>query len=129
MINNKDITNRINQLFNLKELIGTYEEIAALRMRKIRSSVLQAREFNNGLGTIFHEVKNSHSAQLKSIMKQNKINDKKSISLIHKNDKKVVVFLSANTRLYGDIIQRTYEQFMEFLRKNPSDIVIIGRVG
>ena len=54
---------------------------------------------------------------------------KKKPLLMERNGKTVSVFLSANTGLYGDILGKTYGEFIEFTTKHTSDIVILGRYG
>ena len=43
--------------------------------------------------------------------------------------KTVSVLLSANTTLYGDLIERIFNLFLKNVTKDGSDIIIVGRVG
>lgn len=129
MINQKQIALEIENLNSLKILIETYEEIAALRMRKIRSTVLQSRDFNRGLNEVFHQLKVSYQNQIRSLVTNKKVKDIEKLSFIKRNGKTIYVFLSANTRLYGNIVQETFLKLQEYLEHIPADVAIIGRLG
>jgi F-type H+-transporting ATPase subunit gamma len=129
MINQKQIQLEVENLNSLKVLIETYEEIAALRMRKIRKTVLQSRDFNRGLNEVFHQLKISYQNQIKSLITNKKVKDIEKLSFIKRNGKTIYVFLSANTRLYGNIVQETFFKLKEYLDHTPADVAIIGRLG
>lgn len=142
MAEDKEIKDRIGELLGLKTLIQTYEEIAAMRMRSTRSSVLLNRDFNEGLIFIFQRIKSSYKDQIAVIMKSKKGSAKQNASreameaqkasLLKRNGRTNLVLISANTKLYGDILQKTYNSFIDYIQKNqnaPIDITIIGRVG
>lgn len=115
----KQINSQINELIGLKSLVETYEEVAALRMQAIRQSVLKAREFLEGLSGVFAQVKTNLDGNSKITQ----------ISTLNRNGKSVAVFISANEGLYGDIINKTYELFSQFISKREADSVIIGKLG
>lgn len=111
-----------------------YEEIAVLEMQKIRGSVLKTREFIEELSRVFYDVKNSYKKQILALAKKKKKRLQKQdaihFSTLSKNGKQVIVLLSANTKLYGDIVPKTFQSFLESLADNPdSDIVIVGKLG
>ena len=115
----KQINEQINELLSLKSLVETYEEVAALRMQAIRQSVLKAREFLDGLSNVFVQVKTNLDGNTKIT----------EISTLNRNGLIVAVFVSANEGLYGDIINKTYELFSQFIVKRQTDSVIIGKLG
>lgn len=119
----------IEGLGNIKTLVQTYEEIAAIRMRKIRAAVLQNRDFNAGIQEIFQELIASYRTELAILMRKHKVKNIQELNLMPRNGKTVCVLFSANVGLYGDIIRRTYELFKEQIQKQTADIVIIGRLG
>ena len=134
MASNKEVLNELDQLHNLKILVQAYEEIAASYMRRIRSSVLQSRGFLSGLANVFVQVKASYRSEIVTFMKQKKIKDPKKLTFAKHNGKTAYVLLSANTGLYGDIVKRTYQLFLEHIRnlsklQQQVEIVIIGRLG
>lgn len=126
----KEILSDIERLTGLKEMVQAYEEIAATRMRRIRDSVLQTRDFLDGINQIFHQVQSSYKNEIVRLMKQKKIKDPSKVTFLKRNGKTVFVLLSANTGLYGNIIKTTFDLFLESLRKETTaDAVIIGRLG
>ena len=50
-----DIKERINQVGTLQNLVNAYEEIASIRMKKIRNSVLTNRYFQDEINLIFEQ--------------------------------------------------------------------------
>jgi|SRR3989344_1902564 len=109
----KQIVDQTRDLQGLKGLVETYEEVAALRMQAIREEVLRAREFLDGLSGVFADAKSNGS----------------TISTLNRNGRSVAVFAAANTSLYGDIINKTYDLFMEFVQKRKAEAVVIGKLG
>ena len=103
MHNVKDTELNIRSYKDFKDMVEAYEEIAARRMRKVKDTVLKDREFFKGLSDVFRFVRHSYEVYLQ------KIRALKSKNLYKKtNGKKVVVLLSSNIGLYGDIVFRTF---------------------
>lgn len=125
----KEINREADLLSTLKTILETYEEIAATRMARIRSSVLASRDFLLELNAIFQQVKSSYKNQVALFMKLKRVKDASQLTFIKRNGKTLYVFVSANTGLYGDIIKRTHDVFLENLKKEPQDVVIIGKLG
>lgn len=123
---NKKFTEELNVLNSMLNVVETYQEIAAMRMRRVKKSVLNSREFLVDLNNTFKAVTYAYEEYLKRVSKY-----KETGELLNKNGKDVLVFVSANMGLYGDIIRKTFKSFKEeVLKSNEStDIVIIGRVG
>lgn len=129
MITKKEIVREIDFLNILHTILETYEEIAATRMARIRTSVLGSRDFLLEINAIFQQVKSSYQAQIELLMKKKKIKDPAKLTFVKRNGKTLYVFVSANTGLYGDIIKKTYDVFVDNLKKTPGDVVIIGKLG
>lgn len=129
MINKKEILEEVDRLSGLREMVESYEEIAASRMRRIRDSVLKTREFLSGINQIFHQVQLSYKDEVLRLMKHKKIKDPSKITYLKRNGKTVYVLLSANTGLYGSIIRSTFNLFLENIKKEACDVVIIGKLG
>lgn len=129
MASKKELSAEIEYLSTLKNIMETYEEIAASRMQRIRSSVLQGRDFVFEINTIFQHVKHSYKRQVETLMKKRKNKDPLKFSFLSRNGKILYVLVSANTGLYGNIIRRTYEAFLEHYRRQKADIAIIGKLG
>lgn len=129
MITKKELTREAEFLVTLRTILETYEEIAATRMARIRSSVLASRDFLLEINAIFQQVKASYKSQIQLLMNSKKIKDASKLTFIERNGKTLYVLISANTGLYGDIIRKTYDVFIENLKNEPGDVVILGKLG
>jgi|SRR3989344_6350492 len=118
MTNKKLITIEKEGLLGLKSLVEVYEEVAAIRMQKVRGAVLQSRLFMAGLLEVFVKVREAYR----------KLPDKPATAR-RLNGRAVAVFVSANAGLYGDIVDRTFEVFSEYVRQEKPDVVVLGRLG
>jgi len=99
-------------------LVEVYEEVAATQMQKVRGAVLQSRQFQEGLLAVFSRVK-------KAYLKQQKTAKLHRVS----NGRVVAVFVAANSGLYGDIVDRVFDEFVEYVKKDKPDVVILGKLG
>ncbi|KKU30636.1 MAG: hypothetical protein UX44_C0017G0019 [candidate division WWE3 bacterium GW2011_GWA1_46_21] len=116
MFDIREVKNELLVLSELKTLVETYQEIAATRMRKIKSSVLLTREYLTGLNEVFQQIRYFYKkGRYKSVPRG--------------NGKTVSVLLSANTMLYGDIIRKNFERFANDILSESCDAAIVGRVG
>ncbi|MBU0535296.1 MAG: F0F1 ATP synthase subunit gamma [Patescibacteria group bacterium] len=104
-------------------MIEAYEEISAIRMRKVKKSILERREFMQGLNEAFGYIVQAYKIYKNSL----KGKDKKEI--LNTNGKTVSVYLSSNTGLYGDVIGSTFDLFENDIRKEETDVVIVGKMG
>lgn len=129
MTTKRNITDQIEDLSSLKNLIETYEEIAASRIRITRESVLKSRFFIDDLNLIFSEVKSSYRKEILLLMKQKNVKHESKLTFIVRNGKTLNVLVSANTGLYGNIIKETFNLFLSETKNNNCDVVIIGKQG
>ncbi len=143
MQNKKIIESDIDFTNAFRLISQAYEEIAVMKMRKIRASVVKTREYYAKLTEIFIDVKTEQRKQLEEMEKKmHRMTQKgekpskikiKVLKLEKKVEPKlnktVSVFLSANTTLYGDLIERVFRLFVDKTSKDDSDIIIVGRVG
>lgn len=130
MVNLKDIVNEIEELFNMRYLVDAYEEIASMRMRRIRSSVLVHRAFAQELSEIYQELTDSYRKEIiKLISDKDKKNKSNSLSVRKHNGKVGTVFLSANSGLFGDILRKTYTAWIQHVDTRQSEPIIVGSYG
>lgn len=129
MINRKEVLSEIERLGSISTMVQAYEEIAAMRMRKIRDSVLQTRDFLTGITEVFREVQASYKKEVERLMHKKRIKDPSKMSFIQRNGKTITIFISANTGLYGDIVKKTFYMFLDEIKKEKTDIAIVGRLG
>jgi len=99
------------EMGELRSIIEVYEELASVSMQKIRRDILSARQFYEGLIRLSIEVGSDFEA------------------ILSPQKKTAAVFISSNMGLYGDIIERTFAHFLDFIKKRRTDTYIIGRVG
>lgn len=126
MPKNKKYIEELNTLNNMLNVVQTYQEIAAMRMRRTKKSVLNSREFLVDLNDTFKSVTFAYEEYLKRVSKT-----KETGLLLGKNGKNVYVLVSANMGLYGDILRKTFAFFVKDLKEMPknTDIVIVGKIG
>ena len=129
MVTKKEVAKEEDFLGTLRGIVETYEEIAATRMGRIRSSVLESRDFLLEINAIFQQVKSSYKDKISVIMKKKRIKDPSKLTFIKRNGKTLYVFVSANTGFYGEIIRKTYGLLVDSLKKESGDVVILGKLG
>lgn len=96
----------------IKDLLQIYQEIATLKMKQIRERVLMSRRFFREILEVYKEVKSAYWPKKEK-----------------KKKPEVLVFLSADEFLYGNLILNIWEKLSATLEKNNSDLVIVGKVG
>ena len=132
MAQRKVILEELEALNSLKELAESYEEIAAIRMQRIKDSVLKTRDFLADLSDVFVDLKSSYKREVVDLLARRKKGDETLISALQKNGKKLMVYLSSNGRLYGSVTQKTFRLFTADLTKPQAqdfDILVIGSAG
>ncbi len=130
MISKKELNSQVDFLTTLREILEAYEEIAASRMARIRSNVLKSRDFLLEINAIFQEVKTSYRDEITLFLKRKKIKNIKELTFLQRNGKTLFVLISANTGFYGEIIRKTYNLFLEYLKQEKNaDVLILGRLG
>jgi len=123
------IINELEFLDTLKNLAVAEEEIAMIKIRLARGSVLATRDFLTSLAEVFYHVKSSYTKHILEKMEKNKEQNKPVTSTIPNNGKDILIFLSANNKLYGDIIPKIFDEFRKAYEKPNTDIAIVGKVG
>ena len=128
----KIIIEDLEALNSLKDLAQSYEEIAAVRMQKIKNSVLKTRDFLTKLSDVYVDLKSSYVREVKDLVEKRKKGDKTIMPILQKSRKSLLVYLSSNGRLYGSVTKKTFDLFIQDLKKTKKDevdIVIIGHAG
>lgn len=132
MAQRKIVLEELEALNSLKDLAESYEEIAVVRMQKIKDSVLKTREFLASLSDVYVDLKSSYGREVKELLEKMKKGDTHILPTLQKNGKTLLVYLSSNGRLYGSVTQKTYHLFVNAVKESKDqqvDIVIIGRAG
>lgn len=132
MAQKKALAEEMQALSSIKDLAENYEEIAATRMQRIKTSVLATRDFLTELSEVFVDLKSSYPKEIKDIIEKRKESDTSLPKILQKNGKTLWVYMSSNGRLYGPVTKKTYELFYNDLKKadkNTIDIVVVGTTG
>lgn len=124
----KLIQSEIDFTKTFRFITQAYEEIAVMKMRKVRDSVLATRDYLSSLSEVFFELKKA-KLQLKNKQLQDAKLKADNKLTSEKLSKTVSVLLSANTTLYGDLIERIFNLFIKNVSRDDSDVIIVGRVG
>lgn len=111
-----------------KKLAQAYEEIAVIKMQRVRDSVLSTRGFLERLSFVFTDVKQSYRKEIEHLLKQKK-SGKGIPTKYQTNGRTAKVFLSSNTKMYGDIVNRVFSLFAQNTSNGDFDIVVIGKLG
>ncbi len=127
MIDERSLNEEIGRVSTLQTLVRAYGEIAAVRMRKTRFSVLANREFLAQLNGVFEDVRASYAEEVAALAK--KTHRPAQVTFLAHNGKTVSVLISANTGLYGDIVLSTLRLFMDEVRQGSSEVTVVGRHG
>jgi F0F1-type ATP synthase gamma subunit len=122
MLNKKSLLQEVALVDSIKTISEAYQEISVMKMQKIRHSVLYTRQYLAELSDLFYDVKEAYKLELS-------LEKKKHHRVIEKNGKSVAILLSANTKLYGDIINRVSENFLKYITDSQDDIIIVGKLG
>src|SRR5258708_6768857 len=96
-----------------KMLAEAYEQISVFKMQVIRNAVLHTRDYLTQLADVFANVKSSYKNQM--MRKAQASHDTRPLhfTTLKSNGKKVLVFLSANNKLYGDILFKIFTRSEE----------------
>ncbi len=132
MAQRKLVIEELAALNSLKDLAESYEEIAVVRMQKIKDSVLKTRDFLASLSDVYVDLKSSYGREIKELLSKMKEGDKHILPSLQKNGKDLLVYLASNGRLYGSVTQKTYKLFITAVKESDPahcDIIIIGRAG
>lgn len=132
MAQRKLIEEDLASLNTIKDLAESYEEIAVIRMQKIKDSVIRTRGFLVAISDIYVDLKSSYNLEVKDLIKRMKKRENSLLKELQKNGKILLVYLSSNGKLYGSVTQKTYRLFTADLKKPEyanSDIIIIGSAG
>jgi len=110
----------------------TYQQLGAIKMQQIRSSIIQTRRYMDGLADIFIDVQKAHKKLIKQISSNNSKNTVQiSFSTFKKNKRSAIVLISPDTKFSGAINRQVFTQFEHSFSqiKTNTDVIIVGTVG
>lgn len=131
--NIKQLNKEIELTRSIQLLAKTYEELAVMKMQRIRGSVESTRRFTDDLLRIYSEVKYSYKKDILNSA-HNGVNsdDEKrfSFSTMNKNGKRLCVLVTPNQRFSGNIAKKVFYPFYDYItRLSDTDVIVIGKVG
>ena len=136
MQNIKKLEQEIDTATNVKSLAIAYEEISIMRMQKIRDMVLSSRYYLDNLYPVFKEVRKAYvesSVGKSRLLKMSKKGElsKSSFSTMIKNGRNVVVLITPNNRMSGNLAKSVIADFLDDMSVSDksTDYVIIGKLG
>jgi ATP synthase F1 gamma subunit len=130
MQNKQRINAEIELMGTLRLVTQAYEEIAVMRMQRIRDVVLHTRLFIGELGQVFYDVKSNYKSSTVEQMFFNKGKLKTApTSMVEKNGKAVALLITTNAKLNGEIIPMVFLEFYKYVNENECDLVIVGKMG
>jgi F0F1-type ATP synthase gamma subunit len=128
----RQINEEYKNISSIRTLVSTYQEIASLRMRAVRDYVMQNRDYFDGISKVYNLVINSYKNEIINMSHAGKFRfDSSKNQLAHRrNGESLYVLLSANSALYGNIVQETFFTFLQASKEAPAaKIAVIGKVG
>lgn len=124
-----DIDTYINSLISLLNVTQTYAQISSRHVNNIRGTVVRNRDFTASIYDIFQEVVSSYSQEIATLAKQRRMGKQQTLTFLPHNGKTVYVFLSANTGLFGDVVNKTYRHMLKDLENSNAEVTVVGRLG
>lgn len=112
MLSYTQLTEALEQTTDLRSLVEVYEETAAEKMKQIRKKILSSRDFLEALTKLSSKV----GADL-------------SASFSPKKKQEAAVLMSAKAGLFGDLIDRIVAQWLNYVKENNVEPVVVGALG
>jgi len=106
------------EVSDVRSMVEVYQEVAAMRMQKVKDSILESRQYYESLVVLVREVRPWLHISTTS-------QSQKTTS----NQTKTALFFSANTGLYGDIIQKACREFLSYIDKEHAEAAVVGLAG
>lgn len=122
----KQIEQELNDVGMLKELTSTFQSIAGQNLANTRSKVLSARAFLEEAQKVYTEAREIFIAEHKLVQK--KLEYHEQLSIRRDNGKHLTVIIGPNTKLYGSLPDQLINTVVEDIRREPRDVLILGKV-
>lgn len=118
----KKLKENLEVISMIENITRTYQEIANLRMNQIKEKVLINREFFKELLNTYQTIKAIYFFSLKK-------EENKKVIFRRTKKEKLIIFLSANQPLYGNLIWEVWKLFQKYLKNYKADFAIVGKIG
>ncbi len=123
----KQLSQEIESVGTIESLADIYQEISAISILQVRNSVARTRTFLTGVAQVYQHSKLAYIKKAQVFLTRKK--DISNLSFIRRNGRNVLVFISANQSLYGDLIFKVSRQFLKDIKRTRGDAVVIGGLG
>ena len=124
MKSTKQLKYELNNVSSLANLVSSLEELSAMRYRKTKKGVLDTRGFLDEISVLYKQVKNNYFAL------QRASNMVPNLKFRTPSKKVCYIFLSANGGLFGDVINKSFSNLKNYLKRIPPDeLLVVGSVG
>lgn len=127
MYSKKELSQGISSVETIKSVAEIYQEISAISIKQVRNSVARTRNFLAGVVQVYQHTKEVYIKKIQTLLNRNK--DISNLSFIKRNGKEVLVFVSANQSLYGNLIHNVFKDFINEVKKTGNDAIVIGSLG
>ncbi len=129
MVDQKKVEQELGSLVALKDMVRSYSELSSIRIKRSRDQVLYNRRYLESMGAVFEEVRRSYANEVRGILSRRLRRKSGGITFLPHNGRNVAVFLSANTKLYGEMMNETFELFLKDVLEAKSEAVVVGKLG
>lgn len=121
----EEIREEISLSRSLESLVSTYEEIAVMRIQKIRKSVLATRAFRQDLTGVFADVRSSRKAEVLKLLRKKRLAEKFS----YNPKSQIKVLMTAQERFSGGLTAAVVYELIDSIKNNPTDLIVVGDAG
>lgn len=105
------VQNQIEETLGVHDLVTAYQQLAAQKMTQTRRVLDGTRDYFQGLSKLSEEIG-------------------VDVVKIDEEKKQTVLLMSSDNKMYGDLLERIFGKFLEYIKKNPIfEIWVIGKVG
>ena len=106
----KKIKEEISHTTQIKGIVEVFEEISAIRMKKIRDEILMTRDFLERLANLSNEVGSDFYE-------------------VDENKRSATVYLSSSSGMYGDLPEKVFNSFLDHIKDKSTELFIFGKQG
>lgn len=128
-----EVSDRLLTTTTVLGLVTSLEEVAVMRMQRVRTNVLKTRGYLEGLLDVFVSVRLVHQREIDQLYNHAHWWQKKnSANVTHRgNGKTLYVLISPTQRLSGEVGRRVFKEFTAAVQKvgRGADIAVVGKVG
>lgn len=122
----KQIDQELADVSLLQELTSTFESIAAQNLANTRDKVLSSRAFLEEAQQIYTRTRQIYADQHKLAAKN--LEYHQQLTIRPDNGKHLSIVVAPNTKLYGSLPDMLLNKVVEELRKEPRDVLVLGKV-